>query len=75
MTYKITVPGMAGQTKPTNPPPTPTIVLQRLANPLLPTGINPAPGQPIDWTKPINPLVTVDVPIYVSEDVLNEVGQ
>jgi hypothetical protein len=65
MSYKITVPGTLGQTKPQPPnfPASPTILLQRVANPLLLTAFpnaNPLPGQPIDWTKPINPLVTVD---------------
>jgi hypothetical protein len=52
MTYQTTVPGTAGQTKPTNPPPTPTIVLQRLANPFLPPSTTPG--------LLYNPYITVD---------------
>jgi hypothetical protein len=52
MTYQTTVPGTAGQTKPTNPPPTPTIVLQRLSNPFLQPSSTPGPLY--------NPYVTVD---------------
>jgi hypothetical protein len=52
------IPGMPSQTKPSPPPPAPTIVLQRLANPLLQA--NPAPNQPLNPGLPYNPYVTVD---------------